>query len=253
MVTLPYPLLLQKSAREALGISLRGHVVIIDEAHNLMDAISNVHSVSISKSQLADARAKIGKYLEKFRNRLKGKNRMYITHLVRVVDSLLAYLHEKGKAPGVLDGIVSTGDLLAGKAVDQVNLYKLMHYLNESRLARKVDGYNDSIVDRVESVKSSSSSKPLIMESSSSVPVLHHVQAFLLALTYPAAEGRFFYDRGSDQDGQKRSETLRYLLLDPLHHFKDIVDEARAVILAGGTMSPVSVSSESAPASASRH
>ncbi len=34
LVTLPYNLLLQKSAREALGIDLKDQIVIIDEAHS---------------------------------------------------------------------------------------------------------------------------------------------------------------------------------------------------------------------------
>jgi chromosome transmission fidelity protein 1 len=92
IVTLPYPLLLQKSAREALGISLKGHVVIIDEAHNLMDAISGIHGVEVSLRQLKRARAQLGVYLQKFRNKLKGKNRVYIAQVVRVIDSLSGYL-----------------------------------------------------------------------------------------------------------------------------------------------------------------
>jgi chromosome transmission fidelity protein 1 len=92
IVTLPYPLLLQKSARDALGISLKGHVVIIDEAHNLMDAISGIHGVDVSLKQLRRARAQLGVYLQKFRNRLKGQNRVYIAQVVRVIDSLIAYL-----------------------------------------------------------------------------------------------------------------------------------------------------------------
>lgn len=95
VVTLPYPLLLQKSAREALGISLKGHVVIIDEAHNLMDAISGIHGVEVSLKQLKAARAQLGVYMQKFRNRLKGKNRVYIAQVVRVIDSLTGYLEGK--------------------------------------------------------------------------------------------------------------------------------------------------------------
>jgi type I site-specific restriction-modification system R (restriction) subunit len=34
LVTLPYNLLLQKSAREALGIDLKNQIVLIDEAHS---------------------------------------------------------------------------------------------------------------------------------------------------------------------------------------------------------------------------
>jgi len=99
IVTLPYPLLLQKSAREALGISLKGHVVIIDEAHNLMDSISGIYGVEISLKQLKKARAQLGIYLQKFRNRLKGKNRVYIAQVVRVIDSLAGYLEGRLALP----------------------------------------------------------------------------------------------------------------------------------------------------------
>jgi Rad3-related DNA helicase len=34
LVALPYNLLLQRNSREALGIDLSNHVVIIDEAHS---------------------------------------------------------------------------------------------------------------------------------------------------------------------------------------------------------------------------
>jgi chromosome transmission fidelity protein 1 len=99
IVTLPYPLLLQKSAREALGLSLKGHVVIIDEAHNLMDAIAGIHGVEVSLKQLKRARAQLGVYLQKFRNRLKGKNRAYVAQVVRVIDSLAGYLEGRLAIP----------------------------------------------------------------------------------------------------------------------------------------------------------
>lgn len=99
IVTLPYPLLLQKNAREALKLSLKGHVVIIDEAHNLMDAIAGIEGVEVSLKQLNRARAQLGGYLQKFRNRLKGKNRVYIAQVVRVIDSLIGYLESRLKLP----------------------------------------------------------------------------------------------------------------------------------------------------------
>ncbi|KAM3073916.1 ATP-dependent DNA helicase chl1 [Clarireedia jacksonii] len=95
IVTLPYPLLLQKSAREALGISLKGHVVIIDEAHNLMDAISGIYGSEISLRELRLGREMLGAYLKKFAKRLMGKNRVYVAQVVRVVDSLVGYLEGK--------------------------------------------------------------------------------------------------------------------------------------------------------------
>jgi chromosome transmission fidelity protein 1 len=95
IVTLPYPLLLQKSAREALGISLNGNVVIIDEAHNLMDAIAGIEGVEVSLKQLRHARTQLGLYLQRFRNKLKGNNRVYVAQVVRVIDSLVVYLERR--------------------------------------------------------------------------------------------------------------------------------------------------------------
>ena len=48
LVVLPYNTLLHAGTREALGLRLKGNIVIIDEAHNLLDVINSVHSVEIS-------------------------------------------------------------------------------------------------------------------------------------------------------------------------------------------------------------
>lgn len=52
LVVLPYPMLLQAATRQAAGIRLQGQVVIIDEAHNLIDTITNIHSTEVNGSQV---------------------------------------------------------------------------------------------------------------------------------------------------------------------------------------------------------
>lgn len=192
-----------------------------------MDAISNIHSITVTRSQLRRCRAQLGLYLNKFRNRLKGKNRVYVTQVVRLIDSISAYLENVASNGKQHDGILNVSDLMGGKGVDQINLYKLMRYLGESKLARKVEHY----IVHAESQEPKSSSKihPV------SVPVLIHVQSFLQSLTNPASEGRFFYEKD-----EKDQTSIKYMLLDPTHHFREVIEDARAVILAGGTMSPVS-------------
>ena len=193
-----------------------------------MDTISNIHSVSVTLQQLKLCRAQLGTYLQKFRNRLKGKNRVYVTQVVRLIDSISAYLQMVGSDKSA-EGVVDVSALMAGKGVDQINLYKLVHYLHESKLARKVEGYAQHAEQR--ELQGQSRNETNI--HSSTMPVLTHIQSLIQTLQNPAAEGRFFYER-DDKD-----VWLKYMLLDPTHHFKDIVEEARAVILAGGTMSPV--------------
>lgn len=227
IVTLPYPLLLQKSAREALGISLKGHVVIIDEAHNLINAVESTYSAQISDKQLHRARECLMVYLQKFRNRLKGSNRVYVTQVVRVIDSLLLFTTE-AREKNEVGGGVQPNELLSGKGVDQINLAKLFRYINDSKLARKVEGYAAYIKNSAQ-MTGQAPKEPALPD----IPTLTQIQTFLHTLMNPSKEGQHFWAKQNDD------VVLRYLLLDPSEHFRDIVEEARAVILAGGTMSPM--------------
>ena len=92
IVTLPYPLLLQKSARDALGIKLEGNIVVIDEAHNIMDAVANVHAAEVKLDDLKKARAMLGVYVKRFGKKLKGANRVNVGRLGRVIDGLTLWM-----------------------------------------------------------------------------------------------------------------------------------------------------------------
>ena len=58
--------------REAVGIDLRGSVVVVDEAHNLVDAVGRAHSAQVSISQLQASKAQLSAYLTHFRQRLSA-------------------------------------------------------------------------------------------------------------------------------------------------------------------------------------
>lgn len=123
-------------------------------------------------------------------------------------------------------GIVDPNDLLKSKGIDQINLFKLIKYIQESKLAFKVEGYASHVE---QDSASEAPSKP-----SPSSPVLHTLVSFVVALTNPSDEGRIFYEKTTSPSDIK----LSYLLLSPTHAFSSIATSARAVILAGGTMSP---------------
>jgi chromosome transmission fidelity protein 1 len=224
IITLPYPLLLQQSARDALGINLKGNVVIIDEAHNIMDAVSNVYAAQIRLSELRKARQALGVYVKRFGKKLKGENRVMVAHVAKVVDSLSQWLAGAMEAKGT-HGIVDANVLLKGKGADQVNLYKLIQYIQDSKLAYKVESYAAYVED------DGSTSR----QASNSNPVLHNLNSFLTALTNLSTEGRIFYEK---LPLSPLDIKLSYLLLSPTHAFSSIASSARAVILAGGTMSP---------------
>lgn len=188
-----------------------------------MDAISNIHSVAITLSQLQTSIFQLTTYARKFKTRLKGKNRSYVAQVIRLISSIADHLQSILNNNQPNEGSVLPSDLMSGKGVDQINPHKLSRYLQESKLARKVDGYVDFSQNKADQR----------IKIKAAVPVLFHIQSFLLPLMNVSAEGRLFYTK-SQGDIQ-----LDYMLLDPTNHFREIVENARAVILAGGTMSPV--------------
>ncbi|KAK7931039.1 helicase C-terminal domain-containing protein [Apiospora marii] len=233
IITLPYPLLLQKTARDALGIKLEGNVVIIDEAHNIMDAVANVYASEISLSELRRARQMLGVYVKKFGKKLKGENRVMVAQVARVIDGLSNWLDGALKLKMQGDqGIVDSNNLLKSKGADQINLFKLIQYVQESKLAYKIEGY----VAHTEQDPKNPSPR------SSSSPVLHTLVSFLVSLTNLSTEGRIFYNKttpaAATKEQQQPDIKLSYLLLSPTHAFSSVASAARAVILAGGTMSP---------------
>ncbi|KAK0625169.1 helicase C-terminal domain-containing protein [Bombardia bombarda] len=234
VITLPYPLLLQKSAREALGIKLEGNVVIIDEAHNIMDAVANVYAAEIRLSELRRARQMLGVYVKRFGKKLKGENRVMVAQVAKVVESLTEWLDGALKAKGD-QGIADTNTLLKSRGADQINLYKLIRYIQESKLAYKVESYVSHTEEQDQEPSHQKTTTPAKATSSSS-PVLHTLVSFLTALTNLSSEGRIFYEKPKQTNPPDIK--LSYLLLSPTHAFSSIASAARAVILAGGTMSP---------------
>jgi hypothetical protein len=68
-------------------------------------------------------------------------------------------------------------------------------------------------------------------------PPLHAIESLLLALANPDEDGRIFLSRTGSPGAE--SIQLKYQLLNPSTHFREVVEKARSVVLAGGTMSPV--------------
>ncbi len=99
VVTLPYSMLLSAGARAATGIDVRGSVVIVDEAHNLLDAINGAHAVSVGAPQLAAAHAMVRAYVRKYRTRMRGRNEAYCSFFADALLALLEFLEVGGGVP----------------------------------------------------------------------------------------------------------------------------------------------------------
>nr|XP_045000056.1 ATP-dependent DNA helicase DDX11 isoform X2 [Jaculus jaculus] len=268
LVVLPYPMLLHAATRQAAGIRLQGQVVIIDEAHNLIDTITGIHSAEVSGSQLCQAHSQLLQYMERYRKRLKAKNLMYIKQILYLLEKFVAILGGNIKQNPSTQSISRTGtelksinDFLFQSQVDNINLFKVQRYCEKSMISRKLFGFTERygvVVPAFPSPKEHSrlsgfqhflqslqpgaigAPEDPVGEDQPSAPrpasPLMHIEGFLAALTTANQDGRVVLSR----QGSLAQSSLKFLLLNPAVHFAQVVKECRAVVIAGGTMQPVS-------------
>lgn len=72
----------------------------------------------------------------------------------------------------------------------------------------------------------------------SKIHAMHLVESFLLALGDRARNGKVLVH--ARRDGEAVRVHLKYVLLNPADAFQPLLDAARCVVLAGGTMEPIS-------------
>ncbi|KAH8289737.1 hypothetical protein KR054_010194 [Drosophila jambulina] len=275
LILLPYQLLLQKSARQQLGINLKGSILLVDEAHNLLDSLAQLHGAEINREQLQRARSEISAYKEHYQKRFSTRNLLKINQLIFIVKRLLKILEEAKESARML----RTYELTAEGDFFNIDLHELLEFCARTRFARKVQG-NAARMQREphpsENRPPTTSARSLLLQRLSkeqevkvkdkeklkqakrkleemqekrklqemqekkehtvkppqelSPSPIRPLLSFLETLTSDAADGRILLN--------PQGETLKYLLLDPAQQFAEILQEARAIVIAGGTMQP---------------
>nr|XP_055029828.1 ATP-dependent DNA helicase DDX11 isoform X2 [Misgurnus anguillicaudatus] len=267
VVVLPYQTLLHASTRKASGIKLKDQIVIIDEAHNLTDTISAIHSVEMSGAQICRAHSQLSQYCERYRSRLKAKNLMYIKQILFVLEGLVRTLGGKvGQNPNTQScqpgsELLTINDFLFRGQCDNINLFKVQKYFEKSMISQKLCGFVEKYEGNGINTQSSCKNKEnrrieglgrylqslqnnptVVSEQQVAAEVkptmaspMMLVESFLFALTNANKDGRVVIQR----QACLAQSSLKFLLLNAAVHFTQIARESRAVIIAGGTMQPV--------------
>nr|XP_019934498.1 PREDICTED: ATP-dependent DNA helicase DDX11-like isoform X3 [Paralichthys olivaceus] len=270
LVVLPYQMVLHEATRRAAGIQLKGQVVIIDEAHNLSDTLSCIHSAELTGAQLSRAHSQLSQYADRYKSRLKAKNLMYIKQIMFGIEGLVQVLGGKvGQNPQ--SQMTQTGtemftinNFLFKAQIDNINLFKLQKYFDKSMISRKLGGFVEKYAGSGVSLHTQASSNKenrrteglnrylqTLQTNQSTAPdqqetveadktlsasPMMQVEGFFKALTNSNTDGRVVVHR----QGTLSENSVKFLLLNPAVHFSQVLKECRAVIIAGGTMQPVS-------------
>uniref|UniRef100_A0A672PJL8 ATP-dependent DNA helicase DDX11 n=1 Tax=Sinocyclocheilus grahami TaxID=75366 RepID=A0A672PJL8_SINGR len=251
VVVLPYQSLLHASTRKASGIKLKDQIVIIDEAHNLTDTISAIHSAEVSGAQFCRAHSQLSQYSERYRSRLKAKNLMYIKQILFVLEGLVRTLG--GQLYDILFCLCILSCSISFYLAALLLWFPVQKYFEKSMISHKLCGfvekYEGSGVNthtvsknkenrRIEGLGrflQTLQNKPTVEDKPIMASPMMLVESFLFALTNANKDGRVMIQRQACLS----QSSLKFLLLNAAVHFTQIVQECRAVIIAGGTMQPV--------------
>ncbi|CAI9114124.1 OLC1v1014776C2 [Oldenlandia corymbosa var. corymbosa] len=250
LVILPYQSLLSKSSRESLGLNLKNNIVIIDEAHNLADSLITMYDARITLSQLERIHSHLEKYLQRFYNLLGPGNRRYIQTLMVLTSSFLrtiASTEESNYVNALCSGDDRSGfdfsmalnDFLFSLNIDNINLIKLLKYIEESNIIHKVSGYGDklaSLQNVVELVGSTT--------EGSTLSGFRALFSILSSLTNNDGDGRIIVSRARNTSSGQQGGYLKYVMLTGEKIFSEIVQQTHAIILAGGTLQPIEETKE---------
>lgn len=92
LVLLPYNTILHKSTREGIGLKIKNSVLIIDEAHNIIESISNMYSTSVTHGQLDDCMLGLKTYMQRYMSRFNSKHLLKLKQLSFIIKALLKFI-----------------------------------------------------------------------------------------------------------------------------------------------------------------
>lgn len=266
LITMPYSSLVHRQTRESLGVrSLKDCVVIVDEAHNLIDAVIQAHSVQLSLEHLTQVHGQLGRYFTKYKLKLKPKNQSRIKQVLTIMNNVRSFLERTMKDEAsnsnsqqhqfepmvditshTTSKLMKINDFLFKTQLDNVNMLTVVDFLERSELTRKLQGF----AEKYEWTQQEDCSDGKVVrhqrrsrqpeytgsdDGSSSQSAIHNFIAFLIALANQDKNGRIIHEFHSIEG----RSNIRFVLLNPSVYFKDIVNEAKSVILTGGTMEPL--------------
>lgn len=258
VLLLPFALLLQPESRVALGIELSDCVVVIDEAHNLVDHINGMAGAACNASDVEAVAEACIAYQTRFKTVLTGENALFLRQTVAMAraltaaferwscslrangnDALLndAHAKERSKNEQKVTRIFSINEFLYALRIDHFNLVKIVNFFRNQHFKQKITGF---FVHAAAAKQRSGKGALLKSDESDAFSALFAsfcaFEAFVECLLQPASDGKILVEAADDSRNSPLQ--VRYLSLYAGSFMRPICEQAKAVVLAGGTMFP---------------
>nr|CDS33845.1 ATP dependent RNA helicase DDX11 [Hymenolepis microstoma] len=153
LVLAPYQTVIVPGQREAIGLHLQDSVLIIDEAHNLLEALAEAFSSTITYNDLLLTERLTNAFLEYYRSRLSSLSALRLRQLNLIIGGFKNLLDGKiargcqrqkdseNKVPTGGNMVYKLGDFLFAAGLDHINFSYVVDYLRSDRCVHKVAGF----------------------------------------------------------------------------------------------------------------
>lgn len=165
LVVLPYNNLLHQDTRKASSLNLKDSIIVLDEAHNILETICSIHSATITLPQLVVSHTTLSRYYVKYVSRMNPKNASVIKMTIQCITAILRYLIDPKKSIDEFECatdpprsstisaheefMFNISKFIGIGQIGKYNIFKITDYFNRSQLARKLIGFyqRDETVD----------------------------------------------------------------------------------------------------------
>lgn len=210
VVFVPHASLVNPSTRSALGLEIQDNIVVIDEAHNILDLINASRSVSLARIDMEFVCSVLNDYLAQFCSRLSPKNLVNVKQLHFMCRRLLAFTtQDTGSSLYGMETFMQ-----ASKTVD-IDIGSILTLLEHNQFANKLAGFSRS--------KAGNDFSP---------SAIYSIQAFLQAIHTSCESDRIYVKSGVE------SPSIEFASIDAESDLAEIARLARAVLLVSGTLKP---------------
>ncbi|OHT10150.1 helicase [Tritrichomonas foetus] len=222
IVLLPYQTLFQQSTRENMGISVDNSYIVVDEAHNLVDALNALYTVSLTYNDIEVSCNKLMNYRriisrppvgdKVLAESTKSERDQAIKNITAVYTILnkISKIVADGKNKGTIAD--NMNNFQAKNRIQTGNTFSLIGWAKEARLVYKCCHSEKEETDRINSSES-----------------LRKCLTFIEMMGYTDDMGKVIIS----------NDQLSYLLLNPSTVFTEVSSLATSTVLVGGTLQPL--------------
>lgn len=135
VVFLPYNLLFNEESRSSLGINLNDAIIIVDEAHNIIESVTQMNSGIIKSDDTKRYILAINKY----KKILKSKSNV-VDLVVNILNRLMGFFENQQT-----EEVLEVSDFLFRTKLHNVNTLELTENIKNSRLIFKLESYEKNL------------------------------------------------------------------------------------------------------------